>query len=930
MNDDQTRRRAGAPVDQTFLAAAVALALAVALAPTAAKAQAPPEDTGDPVTAGDVRLVAPPVIDYAPARAGQITSLESIPPDLWNQTAPGDWFLANDRVFMGFGAVPDADETDPSDPRNHAMYLRGGALLDLTQAPSTPENFQLFKPNTGGENTDRVVIESIETEVRDDGSAVLRTTGYDLSSPFVSVVTEYDLARDAPGALVTTTVTNTDPSEVSAPVALGDAVQWGGMTPFVPGQGWIPGMGRVDQELEFVWGKMHDIWVFISPSEGTARYRQTGRRGYLEHGEPMPLEPGETRIYRRYLLVGDQSPADLYSHVLMQRPDTRTGNLVGRVIERQQTADGGVIEGQAVPNVEIRMTVIDRKDWDEATRRQMVNQPFMIAMTDERGQVNVLLPEGEYLAFAAPSTRLSPRPGVETALRIEDRAVTVKDLAVSPPSELQYRLVDAETGNRMPGKLTFEALRGTAPLDHGWPGNVIAGNVVFSSHGGGVVEIPPGDYRVVASCGPEYHITEQRVRIEPLERAELTLNMRRAFETPGWISADVGVRTSATENSRVDPKVRVVSAAAEGIQWLVTGDAGQATDLAPYVEQLQMTNVIKTSPGFRFTGSTLPFRGDFLLFPTDICSAGPTMDLGALEDASSPAEVIRMMRTLCPEAALLVSRPIWPVNGFLTLYGYDLNAPALYPEEAPLDYDAFQVWEGKRIGSALDGYDAYHAMLRRGGTAALFANTNALGTLESEVGYPRVYIKSSADDVSRIDPAELAENVKDGLVFITNGPFIDLRVNGQEPGSLVTDTDGEVEVELRVWAANWVDVQSIAINLNGRFVRQILLPRADLRDEDAPSLVFPTAGAEDEERLIIRVREDSVLDVVVRGSQQSPLDPVNPFRPNVNDSSMMRGQFALAISAPFFIDADGNGRMDWPDEQMPPRDEDFEDDVPPF
>jgi len=60
-----------------------------------------------------------------------------------------------------------------------------------------------------------------------------------------------------------------------------------------------------------------------------------------------------------------------------------------------------------------------------------------------------------------------------------------------------------------------------------------------------------------------------------------------------------------------------------------------------------------------------------------------------------------------------------------------------------------------------------------------------------------------------------------------------------------------------------------------------------------------------------------LLDVMVEGTLANPMDPVNPFNPMTRER-VPAGQFPVALSAPIFIDADGDGRVDL--EALPPAD----------
>ncbi len=88
----------------------------------------------------------------------------------------------------------------------------------------------------------------------------------------------------------------------------------------------------------------------------------------------------------------------------------------------------------------------------------------------------------------------------------------------------------------------------------------------------------------------------------------------------------------------------------------------------------------------------------------------------------------------------------------------------------------------------------------------------------AEAGLPRTYLQvgATADGSMR----GLSENaayaaMREGRAVVTNGPFLDVTVNGKGLGQTVVASDGKVDVKLTVKAAPWMDVTRVVVRRGG-------------------------------------------------------------------------------------------------------------------
>ena len=132
--------------------------------------------------------------------------------------------------------------------------------------------------------------------------------------------------------------------------------------------------------------------------------------------------------------------------------------------------------------------------------------------------------------------------------------------------------------------------------------------------------------------------------------------------------------------------------------------------------------------------------------------------------------------------------------------------------------------------------DDWMIMLSRGRKITATGNSDSHGE-KSEAGLPRTYVQvgDSANGTMRgLDEGAVFDSVHAGRVMVTNGPILEVTVNGQGIGSTVVASDGVVDVHIVVRAAPWMDVKRVTVKRGGKDKRLPdtleVIPVPDTRD----------------------------------------------------------------------------------------------------
>ena len=424
------------------------------------------------------------------------------------------------------------------------------------------------------------------------------------------------------------------------------------------------------------------------------------------------------------------------------------------------------------------------------------------------------------------------------------------------------------------------------------------GNGVTTLH------VRPGTYTVVSSRGPEYGTVEERVTVKAGETVTLAHAPARAVDTPGWIASDLHLHSIGSIDSGMSIDDRVVAVAAEGVEYAVSTDHNFVTDFAPAIERQGLSDWLTSSIGLEAT--TLE-SGHFNGYPLRYDVARVThgsFDWPQRPPDELFAE-IRALGRFGPEDTIVqVNHPRDTLLGYFQQYGrngltFDQNPTGLIDKFlAPqnkafckdptaqdcettfsFDFDAIELLNGKlfwqirhyRVPDPLPGgelpenipptgtilvddstppevafpgvIDDWFNLLNLG-YRHLGTGTSDTHSGDDEAGYFRTMIHTGEDRPRRVDERAFVDGLKAGRVVATNGPIIDLWVNGEPMGSEVTDDDGMVDVRVTAKAAAWVGLDRVNLYRGGVKVKTWTVEDAEAGIDETIEVPLAMAGDE--------------------------------------------------------------------------------------
>ncbi len=337
--------------------------------------------------------------------------------------------------------------------------------------------------------------------------------------------------------------------------------------------------------------------------------------------------------------------------------------------------------------------------------------------------------------------------------------------------------------------------------------------------------LTPGRYHLLAMRGPEYTIDETDVEVTRGETASVTLSLRRAVDTPGWVACDFHTHSRGFD-SPATLDARAQSLVAAGIEFAVPSEHNHVGSFGGTAEAA--SGRLGWAPGIEVT-TARPNAGHFNVFPYQ--GAAPPR-----AEHTTLAEVIREVRRASPGTLVQVNHPrLGRGMGYFDLIALNTaGGPGL--DALPTDFDLLEVYNGFELArpERTDAvFDEWLRLLERGRRHTATGDSDVHGVHPPHAGFPRTYVAVPADrdDVAAPAPptSHVVEGLRRGQAMVTSGPLLDVRSDDGGPGETARVVGGKVRVRVRVRAAPWVDVRSVEVLVGGRVVSRHELAERPLK-----------------------------------------------------------------------------------------------------
>jgi hypothetical protein len=543
------------------------------------------------------------------------------------------------------------------------------------------------------------------------------------------------------------------------------------------------------------------------------------------------------------------------------------------------------------------ITFEERKaDWIELIISEInTHSVFYRNFLKDTDFISIPLPEGMYTVKANffPAVQ---KEILEVNLRGEN-ACTLTDASLA---EVHVKITDKK-GGYIPGKVTFIGLDPTGtpyfmpdnPVETGKSWESFK-NSIFPGPEGIQTSVPAGTYLVFASRGPEYSIHQMLVELFKDQHKDLVFEIEKQVDTRNLISMDPHMHTTNSDGRMGIPE-RIKSVAAEGIEVAVSTDHNYISDYLPDLNQLGLNKYLHVIYGNEVTTRELLH---YNTYPIRLRKDEPAN--GAIN--AFPDSVKRLFsssRAKDPGALIHVNHPRAGTIGYFNNFQLDPETAAFAKDTIDLSFDILEVMNGPSYsGGNASAIRDWLNLINRGYYFPIVGSSDTHGIDRSEPGYSRTYVLYERKNEQEWDEDKLIQAVKSGKSFASNGPLIEFVVNDRFSfGETLTDSDGEINIRIKVWSAPWIFVDQVCLIVNGK--RKMGFPST----RDRSGVVkfykeFPLKLLRDSALIVEVVGSRSLFPVMQRQSRSGRVEDANtPY----------------ALSNPVFVDLDGNHVFDPPE-----------------
>lgn len=893
----------------------------------------------------------------------------------------GDVLLQNDQVrviveqpgrtigpLLSGGGIIDADLVRPAGEPGRDAFGRMGLFYALGRVSSVKSVEVLSDGSNGGPAVVAATGEDRQHDLLNLNKLLLNVAGLDVqfvvdpNQPLpIKTTTYYVLSPGERRVRVLTAFCNQGESPVSAPMI--ELLDVGAFEIFNPGRcSNALGTSKLDPNNDCTaapskwFGTQGDgvaygvrsssLGDLSKPVEANALIGYGGVVGMFIEGESLAgllswtnpearsrpgtfnVRPGQWRGYLRDFIVAKDLAG--VNGVLLATDGVATGTL-----EVAATLPGGA------PAANARISVAD------------ANGTMVGLMTaDAQGKASTTLAPGSYTINAALLGRLV---GPTASLTITAGQTTQSAVSLNEAHTLTVTVKDAANAP-MPAKLVVFCSGGPCPfnedtylkhylLDGAALGAAAVAYVPVS--GQLSVTLPPGEYDVVVSRGPEYSTWPDTWPTSgfhvDLRTADATANatLGRIVDTTGWMSADLHVHAVNSSDSAVGNARRAANFLAEGVDVILSTDHEWITDYAPVVRELGAESLMATMIGEEVTTFS---HGHFNTFPLvrnpELPNGGafdhaggedaPTLRMPQVFSGIKEAHAGAVVQLNHPRGGSGVLTQLKVDTATLRSHGVaeDFNmapAPDATADDTKLFGDGFDLIESANGPSpSYAVLNDWMTFLSRGTVRTASGVSDSHYAFSDTGGYARTWAKVGSDSVTGFKPADFAEAVRTQRVFAGNGPILSFTAQKLdaanqpvgpkvEMGQTLSVTSGDkIELTVDVQGLEWMQINRVelyshapgreAVNgvSNSEWPEGRILQKKDIDPLTQPLEAVPGTTLRRvhlTEKFVVTATADTWFVAMARGTTGRTMVPLHGSRP-------------AAWSSAILIDADGSGAYD--------------------
>lgn len=863
-----------------------------------------PVDSGavdDPVD-----LVSP--VPTGQARAGEITDAAALFGGISAEGQVGDFMLKNDRVRF----VVQSE-------RLGSYYIsEGGGVIDADLVrPDGQPGRDLLDEHVPMATLARILQAETVTVVadgQDGGAAIVRAEGPVGSLALIQgAVESTSIVPDVDARMQTDYILEPD----SWLLRMESRITWSdGAMSIEPGQlalvsyevgaVWRPGRGFDDgAEADPGWvglmAERNDVALGLFPdSDG---FSESPLQDLLEAvgqivagmSTATTIEPGDTHDFVGYLGVGPD--IDTIQEEWLLRRGKSVDTVSGQVLD----SDGAPVAGARV----------HLRDAD--------GQVLTLALTDDDGAFQASAPAGRVVDAVATARgggrHWAVAPGAGWSGPYADDTVNTISRAslqagsAAPPYTVGYGVSDATavSGGQVqlvldpPGFLNVSAADGgpamvvvsylegdpaaedPLTLDERMVPDRPSGHAAHAYLGAGSLQVPlePGPYQVLVHRGLRFEPHLQTLDIRAGEEAFVEALLPPAYSPDGVLVGDPHMHASPSNDAEVTMEQRLLTAAANGVDLHFGTDHDHIVDYRPLVTALGLDGHLASVVADEVSP---PPRGHFNTWPLeeqpDKQNNGAVrwwerwQELGSTDGLFA---AIRAEMHPAEGAIIALNHPIAGSSGMASAAGWDPETGTVQANKWGSDFDAIEVLNANDYVEYLE---LYLDLVSRGLEPTPLGVSDAHGP-DSSVGAAVTFFDLGVDDVTQVTNADLLDVMDRRATVVSRGPYIQATIDGDwAPGRTV---DGPVEVEVAVYGASFVQVDSLQLWRDGVMVQSV-----------------PVEGAAPEQ-----LRTSFTLDPDVDAAYVFIAEGATSMAP-------VYSRTPWAMTAAIRVDADGDGSWDSP------------------